>query len=1484
MPLHNFPLNFSFLNGGGEMGELIKSKDWSHTSVGDPATWPQSLRTTLSIILHSKFPMFLFWGEDLICFYNDAFRPSLGNDGKHPSVLGSKAEDFWKEVWKDIKPLIDSVLAGGEAKWSEDQLLPIYRNGAMEDVYWTFSHSAVYDETGKPAGVFLTCNETTLKVHAIADLKKSEDTLKFALDAAELATWKLNLLTNELTVNGRFRKWFGYTEIEEITLDSTLSRIPDAERPMVIKLMENALNPATQNSFEAEHSIFNPIDNSTRIILGKGKALFDENNIPYGFSGTGQDITEKVLARKKLEESETQLRFALEGGNLGYFDTYPQKQLLNWSTKAKQFFGLLPDANVDMNVYKSLIHPDDFEQSQAILTNALEGKTGGIYDNEYRTIHNKWLHVKGKIHFDKNGNAERVTGVMQDVTEKKIAEQTLATSQRRFSNMIYSSPSLISILRGEDFIIDIANDAILETWGKGKDVIGKSLLTVLPEIVEQGFDKILREVYTTGVPFEAYEMPVTLIKNGKPEISYFTFVYQAQRDINNCIESLTIIATDVTKQAALNKKIQESELLVKDAKNKMEITFANVPAAIFLYGKNKEIIFANERAAHLLDYETVDDLLAQKNYEVILKQAGENFYVRNEDEKLFAVNDLPTNVVLNSNDPIERIFSLQHKKTGIKKWLLNKSAPIFDEEGNISMVLTTSTDITAQKNAEETIRNSEKRFRSLADEAPMWVWITDTEVNVQYANIEVLHYVGLKHYTEFTGHIWQTCVHPQDLMIVMNHFQNGVKLQSSFEFEARVKNAVTDKYEWLYFKAVPYIDDEIFSGFIGTAVNIQENKAATEVLEYRKALLESNNEASLDGALLVDAKGQIISYNKRFVEIWNMPKHITDAKDDKAALEFAMSQLVNPNQFIEKVNYLYENPTETSKDELEYKDGKIVERYGYPVVGKDGTYYAWSWIFRDITQQKNDEKIIKESESRFRLMAETLPQLIWVTNEKGEMEYASGRWEEYTGVMPKGVDSWENAVHPNDFEQINKVWKHSLATGEIYKQEVRLKNKAGEYRWFAVRGEPVFDGENNIIKWVGAYTDIHSQKSFAQELKTQVENRTKELAALNVSLLSNNESLSISESFNRALTEVSPNVVYIFDIEKNVPVFLNKTGLKILGYSPDETSLVDYSLTNIIHPNDIISVQLVLQKLKTSAVGEVIEHEYRIKNNTENWIPFFARETAFKRNEIGEVIHVLGIAVDITELKKSKDVLEQNNIKLEKMNTELQSFAYISSHDLQEPLRKIQTFTNYIIDSEENNLSVKGKDYFRRMQTSAARMRQLIDDLLAFSRASDTTVQFEKINLNVFINEIKVDFLEDIKFQNALIEVNAPCNALIIPFQFRQLVANLISNALKFKKQDVAPHIKITSNTEKGSIFIHEKMDDSKMYCHIKIEDNGIGFDPRYSEKIFEVFQRLHGKAEYDGTGIGLAIVKKIIDNHHGIIKATSDGEAGAVFDIYLPQ
>jgi two-component system CheB/CheR fusion protein len=234
-------------------------------------------------------------------------------------------------------------------------------------------------------------------------------------------------------------------------------------------------------------------------------------------------------------------------------------------------------------------------------------------------------------------------------------------------------------------------------------------------------------------------------------------------------------------------------------------------------------------------------------------------------------------------------------------------------------------------------------------------------------------------------------------------------------------------------------------------------------------------------------------------------------------------------------------------------------------------------------------------------------------------------------------------------------------------------------------------------------------------------------------------------------------------------------------------------------------------------------------------------------------------------------------------NKELLAFTYISSHDLQEPLRKIQTFVTIILENENENLSENGKYNFQRMQLAAGRMQLLIDDLLAFSRITTTELKFEKTELNLIIDEVKAELKETIAEKHATIEANEIGSANIIAFQFRQLMYNLISNALKFSNPEIPSHIIIDSKIVNGSQLNKEKFSPEKNYCHITVQDNGIGFEPQFSERIFGVFQKLHGKEVYTGTGIGLAIVKKIIENHNGFITATSELNKGARFDIFIP-
>ncbi|WP_146819004.1 sensor histidine kinase, partial [Flavobacterium noncentrifugens] len=235
------------------------------------------------------------------------------------------------------------------------------------------------------------------------------------------------------------------------------------------------------------------------------------------------------------------------------------------------------------------------------------------------------------------------------------------------------------------------------------------------------------------------------------------------------------------------------------------------------------------------------------------------------------------------------------------------------------------------------------------------------------------------------------------------------------------------------------------------------------------------------------------------------------------------------------------------------------------------------------------------------------------------------------------------------------------------------------------------------------------------------------------------------------------------------------------------------------------------------------------------------------------------------------------------INKELESFTFISSHDLQEPLRKIQAFSNRILTEEYSNLSEKGKYYFERSQHSALHMQNLINDLLAYSRTTETERKFEYADLNKIVKEVMAALKEELQQKNATIEMPELGKAYIIPFQFKQLLQNLIGNSLKFTKPELPPHIYIESNYIKNENDNMLKFPMPVDYCHISVSDNGIGFDLQYKDKIFEIFQKLLDKKDYEGTGIGLTIVRKIVENHNGFITATSELNKGATFDIYIP-
>ncbi|WP_035647522.1 PAS domain S-box protein [Flavobacterium sp. ASV13] len=1068
-----------FIANGGEMGELMRSKDWSKTSLGDPDLWPQSLRTMVSVILSNPFGMYIAWGNDFTQIYNDAFRPILGAT-KHPEALGISSKETFAEIWDTIGPMFKDVMKGNAVS-SPDFMVILNRNGYDEECYFDFSYSPIKKEDGEVGGILVTVIETT---------EKNEKLL-------------------------------------------AQSKVRESEQK-IRQLVENAPFPIG-------------------VYTGKEKRIELANQAIMDVWGKGNDVVGKLYT-EILPELDNQSVF----------------EQINTVFETGQSFHT-KNARIDLTM-------------------------NGVLESFYFNYSFTPL-------YDINGKIYGVMNTAADITDLHLATKKIEEADKRFRNTVKQAPVGITILRGPDFMVEMANDAYLKIIDREENTfVGKPLFESLPE-VKESVNKLLNDVLTTGIPFHGNEVPIPLKRYGKLDISYFDFLYNPLKEENGEISGIIVTVTEVSEKVEARKKIELNEERLK-----------------------------------------------------IIVEASE-----------------------------------------LGTWELNVK--------------------------EKQVHYSQRYLEI----------VTGNKENVNLTHEQILTYV-----------------HPDDLEIR----------------------------------------------------NLAYNEALlTGVINYELRVIWKDNSIHW-----VEAKGKVFF----------------DANK-------------NPEKLLGTV--------------------------------------------RDITDEKNHQQELEKSEKRFRSLAESIPQLIWETDEKGNSLFASGKWFEYTGIYPKGEEEWRSMIHPDDYEENARIWSHSLATGEIYRCDVRIKRNDGIYRWHAVIGEPILNEENKIIKWVGAFTDIHTEKAFTNELEQQVTARTKELILMN-------ESLQKSEERYHLMVEEVQDYAILYLNHEGIVENWNLGAQKIKGYKADEIIGKNFSefYTETDRKNNLPQtlLNLAIQKGKASHEGWRVR-----KDKTLFWANVTITAVHNKKNQ---VIGFSKMTHDLTDKKTADDKLklnalelEQKNKELEKMNQELQSFAYISSHDLQEPLRKIQTFATQIMEKESENLSDYGKDKFKRMQNAAQRMQTLINDLLSYSKTNVQERIFEKTNIGKIINEVKEDLKEEIEQKNARIESLKNCEAKIIPFQFRQLLYNLVSNSLKFSNPENPIVIKINSEIAKGSALNNQNLEAEINYCHIRIEDNGIGFEQQYSSKIFEVFQRLHGKLEYTGTGIGLAIVKKIVDNHNGIITAKGELNKGAVFDIYIP-
>ncbi len=334
-------------------------------------------------------------------------------------------------------------------------------------------------------------------------------------------------------------------------------------------------------------------------------------------------------------------------------------------------------------------------------------------------------------------------------------------------------------------------------------------------------------------------------------------------------------------------------------------------------------------------------------------------------------------------------------------------------------------------------------------------------------------------------------------------------------------------------------------------------------------------------------------------------------------------------------------------------------------------------------------------------------------------------------------------------------------------------------------------------------------------------------------------------------------------------------------YEVEPGKEIDYKyVSSFVHPADKAKLS---GAVKTSIEsGTELSVEFRIITARNNVKTILTLGRTIKNKDGAGIIYA-GSVWDVTRQRAIEEDLKNKVEELNHSNKELEEFAYMASHDMQEPLRKISTFSDRLSEKYKDVLKEEGAMYLRRIIASADNMRSLINDLLEFSKIAKTSQSYEIVDLNLVYRQVKTDL--ELIIEETATQINVQPLPLVpgIPSQMKQLFTNIINNAIKFRKTDVPPHIDIEVMKPADEELQKYELNRHSKYCKISITDNGIGFESEYAQRIFQVFQRLHGKAEYPGSGIGLAICKKILEYHHGAIYAENVPGSGARFVCIMP-
>lgn len=1024
-------------------------------------------------------------------------------------------------------------------------------------------------------------------------------------------------------------------------------------------------------------------------------------------------------------------------------------------------------------------------------------------------------------------------------------------SIKKLRSLFMQAPAAIALLEGPHHIYTFANPLYQKIFSRTEEqLIGKTPKMVFPEIEGQGIYEIFDRVYDTKEPFIASEFPATFRDCGVVKTGYYNFVVQPVENEAGEVTDLMIHVYEVSKQVEAHKKTAESESKYQTLFHSIDDGFCTI-----------EVLFDEKGKPFNYRFLEVNKAFEQQTGLTSAVGLTMNDFARLEDFWYETYGNVAVTGEAvrfeNRAENLHRFYDVYAFKVGNV------------DERKVAVLFT---DITERKVAQQKLQETASLLQTVFDSAPNGIAVMQPvygekgkveDFAILLFNAYTLNWIGN---TDYKGKRYGDLFPMVKQTGILERFIEVAETGVSASFESWY--AGEGMKHWFRFMAVK--QDQLL---VVTTEDITEQKNAEESIKQSEERSRTMiDQAPVATCLFIGRELKIEMANDIMIRYWGKGASVIGKPLAEALPE------LKGQPFLQQLNEIF-----TTRKAVEVKEalaelitdgvpGTYYFDYSYkPLFNEKGEVYGIMDMAADVTEQVVARKKLEESESRFRSMADASPMMIWTLDAEGNSVYYNKTATDFTGHTEQEIKdgrTWQTAIHPDDVEFAAGVVGNAVQNRQPYQMECRMKRADSEWRWLLSHGVPRLGKNNQLLGYVGSSVDITEHKKSQQELQTALEQvrLSKEAAELGT---------------------------FDMDLEKGTMHWDDRCRI-LFGISHHAPVTYEKDFAGGLHPDDRERVLKLIDRLFIKSISDGdYDVEYRTVGAEDGIIRWVRAKGKVYFNEQKKPIRFIGSVLDITEkvtaiqriealveertkeLAQANETLQKTNKELQRSNQNLEEFAHAASHDLKEPVRKIHFFTNQLKEQLSTQLQESQARAFSRIESATERMGNLIDDLLLYSHVSQRPHETEAVDLNQKVQRVLEDLELDIEEKKAVFQVDKLPTIRGYRRQLQQLFQNLISNALKYSKNDIPPRIDITAKsfTENG-----------KLYHLIEVKDNGIGFQPEYADKIFQMFTRLHGKAEYSGTGVGLSIVKKVVENHNGFIAVESAVGIGSVFKIYLPD